>query len=68
MWRFSVFILFIFSFHISFTQTKSLKAFKLSAAPKIDGLLTDTVWQNVPIATNFIVNQPAFGNPAAQKT
>jgi hypothetical protein len=50
------------------TIQKSIQATKVSIAPKIDGLFNDEAWQNAPLASNFIVNQPNFGKNAAQKT
>jgi hypothetical protein len=37
---------------------KKLPATKVTITPKIDGLLDDEVWKNVPIATDFVENQP----------
>ena len=51
-----------------FSQSKTLQAVNLQQAPKLDGKLDDAVWQNIPEATNFIINQPEFGKPASQKT
>jgi hypothetical protein len=49
-------------------QSKSLKALKILKAPKIDGILNEEVWNEAPLATDFIINQPDFGKPASQKT
>ena len=49
-----------FSFLIA--QTKSLQAVKVLHAPKLDGKLDDDAWQNVPVATDFIINFPDFGD------
>ncbi len=49
-------------------RTKIINAIKTIKAPKIDGLLTEEVWLNAPIANNFIISQPNFGFPSAQKT
>lgn len=53
---------------LTFSQEKSLKAFKISQAPKIDGSLEDDAWQNAPVVTDFIQNSPNVGNPSTQKT
>ena len=53
---------------LTFSQEKSLKAFKISQAPKIDGSLDDAAWQNAPVLTDFIQNTPNVGNPSTQKT
>lgn len=51
---------------------RTTEAQKISPAifspPKIDGNLNDECWNNVPVNTNFITNQPEFGKPAAFKT
>jgi len=41
---------------------------KVSQAPKMDGQLTDACWQNIPAATDFILNAPTFGQPLSQQT
>ncbi|MBS1729608.1 MAG: carbohydrate binding family 9 domain-containing protein [Bacteroidetes bacterium] len=41
---------------------------KVSSAPKLDGILDDAVWQNVPIAKDFIVNSPDFGKTPLMPT
>src|SRR5574338_381128 len=51
-----------------FSQIKTLQAVKISQAPKIDGNLDDAVWNNAPVATDFIENTPTFGLKASQKT
>jgi hypothetical protein len=51
-----------------FSQPKSIQAVKVSHPPTIDGLLNDAAWNNVPPATGFIQNFPAYGLPASQKT
>jgi hypothetical protein len=47
----------IFRKEITITRTKS--------APKIDGILDDEVWKNVPIAKDFVELQPENGKPEA---
>ncbi|MGS0748863.1 DUF5916 domain-containing protein [Halpernia sp. GG3] len=46
---------------------KEITAIKTSQAPKIDGLLDDEVWKNVPIAKNFVEFQPENGKSEAQE-
>jgi Carbohydrate family 9 binding domain-like len=48
---------------IAFSQppVKKLVAVKTNTPPKIDGILDDEVWKNVPVATDFIENQPVAG-------
>jgi hypothetical protein len=50
------------------SQSKSIQATKIAQPPKIDGLLNDAAWLNVPIATDFIQNFPNVGSPTSQKT
>ncbi len=63
----------ILSYITSFSQDvirKTLPATKVNKPPKIDGHLNDAVWQNVPVAKNFVMFQPGNGDPepANQKT
>lgn len=44
---------------------KKMLIAKASSSPKIDGILDDAVWQNAPIATNFIERNPNNGKPQA---
>ena len=47
----------------AFAQTgqKKYTPVKTKIAPKIDGLLDDDAWKNVPIATDFVQLQPSAG-------
>lgn len=40
---------------------KKITALKIEKSPKIDGILDDDIWQNAPIATNFIERSPNNG-------
>ncbi|MDB4924378.1 DUF5916 domain-containing protein [Mucilaginibacter sp.] len=40
---------------------KKLDAVKVATPPKVDGVLDDEVWKNIPIATGFIENNPVAG-------
>ena len=42
---------------------KNLNAVKKDQAIKIDGVLDDEIWKNVPVATNFVERQPNNGKP-----
>jgi hypothetical protein len=42
-------------------EKKTLVASKTDTPPKMDGALDDAVWQNVPIATDFVELQPNAG-------
>ncbi len=44
---------------------KKLQAVKKDQSIKIDGILDDEIWKNVPIATNFVERQPNNGRPQA---
>ncbi|QKJ31819.1 hypothetical protein HQ865_19285 [Mucilaginibacter mali] len=48
-------------FAIAQAPVKKLEAVKTTTPPKIDGLLDDEAWKNVPIATDFIENNPVAG-------
>ncbi len=47
---------------------KSLVATRVDQAPKIDGVLDDIAWQNVPTATDFVEVDPQVNVPASQRT
>ncbi|SEG49608.1 Carbohydrate family 9 binding domain-like [Halpernia humi] len=40
---------------------KEITAIKVSSAPKIDGILDEEIWKNVPVAQNFVEFQPQNG-------
>lgn len=48
-------------FALAQAPVKKLEAVKTTTPPKIDGLLDDDAWKNVPIATDFIENNPVAG-------
>lgn len=50
------------------SQQKTLRAVKVNTAPKLDGLLDDAIWNNVPEVTDFTTNSPVYGQPAQTKT
>lgn len=66
--------LFLFFFISFFAKTyaqdslKTLQAIRIISAPKIDGILDDGVWKDVPIATDFIQDEPDYQQPSTQKT
>ena len=59
--------LFLFCFSL-LAQEKTLPAVKTNQAPRIDGDLSDEVWQNIGTATDFVQNYPAAGQPASKQT
>jgi len=55
-------LLFILCAFASFAQDrKTLNIARTTKAPKIDGVLDDSIWQNAEIATNFIQFRPEMG-------
>lgn len=50
------------------TPLKNITAVRTAVAPKIDGLIKDSVWQQTNPATDFIINSPDFGKPASLRT
>ncbi len=57
---------FLLSFITSFSQNikrKILVATRITKPPKIDGILNDAAWQNVPVAKNFVMIEPGDGDP-----
>ncbi len=51
-----------------FSQEKSIQAIKVAQAPKIDGDLSDAVWNDVPVASGFTQTYPLAGSPASQNS
>lgn len=47
---------------------RSLQASKVLQTPKLDGVLDEAIWQNAPVAENFIVNSPNYGEASAFRT
>jgi len=45
---------------------KEITALRITNLPRIDGLLNDEVWENKPIATNFVMLEPGDGNPSRE--
>lgn len=46
---------------------KVLESTRVSEEIKIDGILDESVWQNVPIAQDFVMYDPGNGNPEPKK-
>jgi hypothetical protein len=49
-------------------ERKTLQAVRINTPIKIDGNLDEEAWQNAPIASDFIQNNPYPGKPATQQT
>lgn len=49
---------------------KKINATRVDSPPKIDGILNDSEWNNIPIAKDFIMMRPTNGNkqPDSHKT
>jgi hypothetical protein len=47
---------------------RTIRAVKVGAPPKIDGIPEEEVWGRAPAATDFIQKQPDEGAPASEKT
>ena len=67
MCKLVLFCLISLSFLPAFAQVKTTVPVKVTAPPKIDGILDEAVWNDVPIATDFITQSPEFGKPATAK-
>ncbi len=64
-----LFLMFFFlSSTLAFSQEKkepkTYTATRISEAPKIDGVLDDDVWSNLPVASDFVMLEPGDGTPA----
>ena len=49
-------------------QVRTLQAVKVNQSIRIDGALDDAAWKNVPVATDFIVSFPKFGDKPTRHT
>ena len=47
---------------------RSLTILQIQEAPVLDGRLDEQVWQNVPVADQFVQRDPEEGMPATEKT
>ena len=61
-------ILLFFTVLFSYAQEenriiKELKAVRVNTPPKLDGKLDDDVWSNVPVAKDFVMFDPGYGDP-----
>ncbi len=57
----SFFLLLIFSISYSLTaqiKQKEIRATRINTTPKIDGVLDDEVWKNLPVYGDFLMLQP----------
>ena len=50
------------------SSLKTVSAVRTTLAPKIDGLLKDSVWLQANPVSGFIINSPDFGKPATLRT
>lgn len=63
-------VLFLCSFTISIAQNenrKTVKATRVSKAPKIDGNLNDAAWANVPLLKDFVIFRPENGKKVSNE-
>jgi hypothetical protein len=56
----------LFFFAIGFAQKKTLQTIPTSEKITIDGKLEESIWQSVPVATDFIMFQPDNGKKVAE--
>ncbi|NNK27489.1 MAG: carbohydrate binding family 9 domain-containing protein, partial [Flavobacteriaceae bacterium] len=60
--RIPIFIISVLiAFSLAAQEKKSMTILRTSDAPKIDGVLDDTAWQNAEVATDFIQFRPEMG-------
>ncbi len=69
-------LIFIFSFYlcnisaqntkVDLQMQKTFNAQRVEVAPDIDGVINEDVWQDVPVATNFVMVEPGDGNPSRE--
>ena len=47
-------------------KSKNYEAVRISSPPKIDGILDEEIWDQIPIATDFVMFKPGDGIPARE--
>jgi len=65
---FLLILLFTCSSSVADVVPKTYNTVRLTTPVKIDGLLNDEGWKNIPVADSFIQLDPTEGNPITQKT
>ncbi len=50
------------------TPSKSLEAVRLSEPIKLDGRMSEAIWEEAPVADRFTADWPDFGEPSKLKT
>ena len=63
-----VFILLCLPLLLGAQGKPSLEAVRIDGKVKLDGILDEAVWQDVPAGTDFVVLRPNPGEPASQPT
>ena len=63
-----VFILLCLPLLLGAQEKPSLEAVRIDGKVKLDGILDEAVWQDVPAGTDFVVLRPNPGEPASQPT
>ncbi|MCC8358616.1 DUF5916 domain-containing protein [Salinimicrobium sediminilitoris] len=54
----------LFSQQNELPQKKTYTATRIDQKPVIDGVLDDAIWNNIPMATNFVMYEPGDGSPS----
>ncbi|WP_245583370.1 DUF5916 domain-containing protein [Salinimicrobium terrae] len=54
----------LFSQHNGLRQKKTYTTTRIESKPVIDGVPNDVIWQNIPVATNFVMYEPGDGKPS----
>ncbi len=68
--RYTITSILIISTLITFAQNqkKHVEAIRTKTPPHIDGILNDTVWKGIPVATDFVQIRPYNGEPSIFNT
>ncbi|MCK5223014.1 MAG: carbohydrate binding family 9 domain-containing protein [Candidatus Aminicenantes bacterium] len=69
IYRTLIFSLFLnFSFNLPAGDQKQIYVARIDSSPKMDGLLDDKVWENVPVSSDFRMIIPETGKDPSEKT
>jgi len=63
-----ILLLLLFLFSNPTNAIEPLRPFRTNTAPTIDGILDDSVWQQAPFETGFIIYSPDYGSPMSEDT
>ena len=69
IYKIIIFSLFLnFSFNLPAGDQKQIDVVRIDSSPKMDGILDDKVWENVPVSSDFRMIIPETGKDPSERT